>query len=63
MRLMSNFWRMIIATRPLWCALRGHCSIKKEVVAMFEAMSGFWRKVIQVIVEMLLDYLEKRNKK
>jgi len=31
---------------------------------MFQMMSGFWRRIIQVVVGIILDYLEgKKNRK
>jgi hypothetical protein len=30
---------------------------------MFKMMSGFWRRIIQAIVEIVLDYLEKKSQK
>jgi len=32
-------------------------------VYMFKLMSGFWKKVIQVIIEIILDQLRKKPKK
>jgi len=29
---------------------------------MFKMMSGFWRRIIEVIVGIVLDYLEKKRK-
>jgi|GEM_PF-2922507 len=30
---------------------------------MFRMMSGFWRRIIEVVVGIVLDYLEKKGKK
>ena len=30
---------------------------------MFRMMSGFWRAVIEAIVQIVLDYLQNRKKK
>jgi len=31
------------------------------VIAMFKMMSGFWRAIIEAIVQVVLDYLQRKK--